>query len=66
MADYNYNDEFETISGVIYGSVLDTQFKAVETAVNSKGNIADQSWTGTHTFNNVTVNGTIDIDGGTY
>jgi len=67
MSDYTYNDEFASISGIIYGTDFDVQYKAIETAVNSKADIAGPVvHTGTHTIVNLVVSGTVDIDGGTW
>ena len=67
MSDYTYNDEFASISGIIYGTDFDVQYKAIEAAVNSKADIAGPvTHTGIHTIDNLVVVGTVDIDGGTW
>ena len=67
MSDYVYNDEFATISGTIFGSNFDVQYKALEIAVNSKADIAGPvTHTGTHTIVDLVVSGTADINGGTW
>tara|TARA_R110002012_G_scaffold156209_3_gene317084 strand:- start:11542 stop:11748 length:207 start_codon:yes stop_codon:yes gene_type:complete len=67
MSNYSYNDEFSSISGIIYGTDFDAQFKAIEVAVNSKADIAGPvTHTGTHTIADLVVSGTVDIDGGTW
>jgi len=69
MADYNYNNEFQSISGTIDGSDFDPHFAAIETAIASKADIAGPvSHSGTHTFVNLTVTGTatLDLNGGTW
>ena len=56
-------------SKVIKGSEFTTEYTAVQTAVNSKGNIASPTFTGTVTAADLTVTGTFTvgtIDGGTY
>ena len=78
MSNYVYNDEFATITGTIFGSDFDTQYKALEIAVNSKADLAGPvAHTGTHTIatlvvtgtttlDDLTVNGTASLDGGTW
>ena len=67
MSNYVYNDEFATISGTIFGSDFDVQYKALEIAVNSKADLAGPvTHTGTHTITDLVVSGTVDIDGGTW
>ena len=56
-------------SKVIKGSEFTTEYTAVQTAVNSKGNIASPTLTGTVTAADLTITGTLTvdtIDGGTY
>lgn len=69
----NFNSKDSLVSGnslkVVRGSEIDTEFDAIETAVNSKADLAGPTFTGTATFANVTVTGTstiATIDGGTY
>ena len=67
MSDYVYNNEFASITGTIDGSDFDGQFENIETAVASKANIAGPlTHTGTHTFGNLVVSGTVTINGGTW
>ena len=56
-------------SKVIKGSEFTTEYTAVQTAVNSKGDSASPTFTGTVTAADLTVTGTFTvdtIDGGTY
>ncbi len=67
MSDYTYNDEFATITGVVYGTDFDVQYKAIEIAVNSKADIAGPvTHTGTHTFVDFVATTSVSIDGGTW
>lgn len=69
MSDYNYNNEFQTITGTIDGTDFDPHFSSIEAAIASKANIAGpETHTGTHTFDNLTVTGTatLSINGGTW
>jgi cytoskeletal protein CcmA (bactofilin family) len=53
---------------VIRGSEFDTEFNNIATAVATKVEAADPTFTGTTTVNNLTVSGTFNgtIAGGTY
>ncbi len=53
---------------VIRGSEFDTEFNNIATAVATKVEAADTTFTGTTTVNNLTVSGTFNgtIAGGTY
>ncbi len=67
MSNYIYNDEFKTISGIIDGTDFDPHFSAIEVAIASKANIAGpQTHTGTHTFVDMEVTGSVDINGGVW
>ena len=69
----NFTSKDSLVSGnalkVVKGAEVDAEFDAIETAVNSKSNLAGPSFTGTVTAANLTVTGTANlniIDGGTY
>lgn len=67
MSNYTYNDEFASISGIIYGTDFDVQYKAIEVAISSKADIAGPvTHTGTHTIETLSVTGAVFIDGGTW
>ena len=78
MANYDYQTGFfgnkdALPSGdpnkIIKGSDFEGEFPEIETAVNSKLNIANPSFTGTMTGGSATLTGTLTanlIDGGTY
>lgn len=53
----------------IRGSELDVEFNNLQTASSTKADTTSPTFTGTATFNNVSITGTADIteiDGGTY
>lgn len=77
MSNYNYTDTFlgldELSTGnpakVIKAAAFHAEFNAVETAVNSKADVANATLTGTTTAATLNVTGTLTagtIDGGTY
>ena len=78
MSDYtvttNFGSKDSLPSGnpnkVVKGAELTTEYNNIATACNSKGNIADPTFTGTVTTVNLVVSGTFtgatSIDGGTY
>ena len=54
---------------IVKGTEINTEFSNIQTAVNSKSDIADPTFTGTVTAPTVVVTGTLTagtIDGGTY
>lgn len=78
MSNYTRTSNFFTIKDglnvndpakVIKGAEFDTEYNNIVTAVASKADTADPTFTGTVGLPNVTVTGTITggiIDGGTY
>jgi len=55
-------------SKLVKGTEIDTEFNAISSAVNSKADKANPTFTGTITAANLTVSGTFTatVDGGTY
>lgn len=55
-------------SKLVKGTDIDTEFNAISSAVNSKADKANPTFTGTITAANLTVSGTFTatVDGGTY
>lgn len=55
-------------SKLVKGTEIDTEFNAIQAAVNSKADKSNPTFTGTITANNLTVTGTFTatVDGGTY
>ena len=55
-------------SKLVKGTEIDTEFSAIQSAVNSKADKANPTFTGTLTAANLTVSGTFTatVDGGTY
>jgi len=55
-------------SKLVKGTEIDTEFNAIQAAVNSKADKSSPTFTGTITANNLTVTGTFTatVDGGTY
>jgi hypothetical protein len=55
-------------SKLVKGTEIDTEFNAIQSAVNSKADKASPALTGTATAVNLTVSGTFNatVDGGTY
>lgn len=53
---------------LVKGTEIDTEFNAIQSAVNSKADKASPALTGTATAVNLTVSGTFEatVDGGTY
>jgi len=53
---------------LVKGTEINTEFTAIQSAVNSKADKANPSFTGTPTAVNLTVSGTFTatVDGGTY
>lgn len=53
---------------LVKGTEIDTEFTAIQSAVNSKADKASPALTGTATAVNLTVSGTFEatVDGGTY
>ena len=68
--DFAIKDSLSTgnPSKLVKGTELDTEFSAIQSAVNSKADKANPTFTGTITAVNVTVSGTFTatVDGGTY
>ena len=50
---------------VVRGSEFDTEFNAVSTAIATKSDLADPTFTGTATFANLTATGTVNLNGAT-
>ena len=55
-------------SKIVKGTEIDTEFSAIQSAVNSKADTNNSALTGTTTAVNLTVSGTFTatVDGGTY
>ena len=51
---------------VIKGSEIGTEFDNIATAVATKADLANPSFTGTATISNLIVSGTFTVEGGTY
>jgi hypothetical protein len=71
VSNYVYDNAFDSISGTITGTPFSSEFNKIEIASATKGNIANQTWTGTHVFATatvvtLTVSGVTSIDGGTW
>jgi hypothetical protein len=83
MTDFTYSNEFNGITGTVDGSDFHSLFLNLESSINSKADTTGpESYTGTHTFVNITVTGDStlanavctdlsctnvpDLDGGTY
>lgn len=76
MASYNKSTDFAikdslasgNPSKLVKGTEIDTEFNAIASAVNSKADKANPTFTGTITAANLTVSGTFTatVDGGTY
>lgn len=68
--DFAVKDSLSTgnPSKLVKGTEIDTEFNAVQSAVNSKADKANPTFTGTITAVNLTVSGTFTatVDGGTY
>ena len=68
--DFAIKDSLSTgnPSKLVKGTEIDTEFNAIQSAVNSKADKANPTFTGTITAVNVTVSGTFTatVDGGTY
>jgi hypothetical protein len=68
--DFAIKDSLSTgnPSKLVKGTEIDTEFSAIQSAVNSKADKAHPTFTGTITAVNVTVSGTFTatVDGGTY
>ena len=68
--DFAIKDSLSTgnPSKLVKGTEIDTEFSAIQSAVNSKADKANPTFTGTITAANLTVSGTFTgtIDGGTY
>ena len=69
----NFSSKDSLVSGsvlkVVKGQEIDAEYDLIETAVNSKADIASPSFTGTVTVANLNVTGTTTIskvDGGTF
>ena len=73
MSDYSKSTDFaakdDLPSGnankVVSGTEINTEFEAIETAVNSKANTASPTFTGTVTLAGLTATGTINFTGAT-
>jgi hypothetical protein len=68
--DFAVKDSLSTgnPSKLVKGTEIDTEFNAIQSAVNSKADKANPTFTGTITAANLTVSGTFTatVDGGTY
>ncbi len=68
--DFAIKDSLSTgnPSKLVKGTEIDTEFNAIQSAVTSKSDKANPTFTGTITAVNVTVSGTFTatVDGGTY
>jgi hypothetical protein len=68
--DFAIKDSLSTgnPSKLVKGTEIDTEFSAIQSAVNSKADKANPTFTGTITAANLTVSGTFTatVDGGTY
>ncbi len=68
--DFAIKDSLSTgnPSKLVKGTEIDTEFSAIQSAVNSKADKANPTFTGTITAVNVTVSGTFTatVDGGIY
>ena len=68
--DFAVKDSLSTgnPSKLVKGTEIDTEFNAIQSAVNSKADKANPTFTGTITAVNVTVSGTFTatVDGGIY
>jgi hypothetical protein len=68
--DFAVKDSLSTgnPSKLVKGTEIDTEFSAIQSAVNSKADKANPTFTGTITAVNLTVSGTFTatVDGGTY
>ena len=68
--DFAVKDSLSTgnPSKLVKGTEIDTEFDAIQSAVNSKADKASPAFTGTVTAVNLTVSGTFTatVDGGTY
>jgi hypothetical protein len=68
--DFAVKDSLSTgnPSKLVKGTEIDTEFNAIQSAVNSKADKANPTFTGTITAVNLTVSGTFTatVDGGTY
>lgn len=72
MSNYEYDDKFNGISGTIDGNDFHPDFLLIEAAIATKADLNAATHTGTHNFDtlilsgDLTVNGSVTIDGGTY
>lgn len=68
--DFAIKDSLSTgnPSKLVKGTEIDTEFSAIQSAINSKADKANPTFTGTITAANLTVSGTFTatVDGGTY
>jgi hypothetical protein len=68
--DFAIKDSLSTgnPSKLVKGTEIDTEFSAIQSAVNSKADKANPTFTGTITAVNLTLSGTFSatVDGGTY
>jgi hypothetical protein len=68
--DFAIKDSLSTgnPSKLVKGTEIDTEFSAIQSAVNSKADKANPTFTGTITAANLTVSGTFTatVDGGIY
>ena len=68
--DFAIKDSLSTgnPSKLVKGTEIDTEFSAIQSAVNSKADKANPTFTGTLPAANLTVSGTFTatVDGGTY
>lgn len=68
--DFAVKDSLSTgnPSKIVKGTEIDTEFSAIQSAVNSKADTANSALTGTATAVNLTVSGTFTatVDGGAY
>ena len=71
LVDFAAKDSLPTTDPlkVVQGTEIDTEFTNIQTAVNSKADVASPTFTGTAVFNNITLNGTLSggtVEGGSY
>ena len=70
LVDYAAKDALPSVSAgkIVSGTEINTEFAAVQTAVNTKADKASPTFTGTVTMAALTATGTVTltIDGGSY
>ena len=65
MSDYTYLNQFDGISGTIDGGDFHPHFTEIDAAIDARGKVADQTWTGTHTIPTLIVTAAITATGAT-